>query len=126
MRLFWFLFLCVCSVYATTISGNLVMGTSSVAGSSFNSLARTTPIVFFSTSGTITVNGISSSGAADGETVILIKGADAGSLVLNHANGGAVAWEQIILPNGLGSITISNRAGVELVYQGRWFVTGYT
>jgi hypothetical protein len=78
-------------------------------------------LIYFNTSGTVTLNGIA--GGFDGMIVYLFT-SSSNTLILNNEDSGAAFNNQIVTNTG-ASITITGRGGVTLLYQfSGWRVIG--
>lgn len=108
------------------IEGDIVVKkTTNTSTGTINALSRSGgSSLFMNGAGTVTVNGIA--GGVDGMILYLICG-NSTTLVLNHENVSAVAGDRITTQTA-GTITITQRGGAVLIYEGssaKWRIIGF-
>lgn len=113
-----------CAASATTVPGNLVLTSSTVSGvATYTNLARSTPLTFLSAAGTMTINGISTTGAQDGEVLYLQRNEAGQTTIL--ANNAVDGNARLLL--GSLDTNVIGRFGAQLIYlSGNWYLLGYT
>ncbi|MBK6976007.1 MAG: hypothetical protein IPH28_01880 [Cytophagaceae bacterium] len=80
------------------------------------------PIIYFNTTGTVTLNGIA--GGSDG-MILYLYTSSSNTLILNNETSPAAFNDQIVTHTG-GTLTITGRGGVTLLYENSgWRVIGY-
>lgn len=102
--------------------------TTDTSSGTINALTHPTPLVVLTSDSSITLNGISSAGVANGETVTVLRTGRAVGSTITVANdaAAAAAGDRIILGNGNTAVSVTCRAGFKFVYYSPyWYMVSY-